>query len=125
MRTLMRPLNDCPTWTVRGDNWSVNVPLDDFNAELEDEMQAFEAAARAIYSFKGHDNGVYLVMDKGAEYDDPILGSVMTVHKKGNDKVTYIPFTYVVLADQGFYNDSRAMQVALHHKMEMLKDDNK
>ena len=111
-----------PVWSVHGTNWHLDVPLDEYNSEFDKETQAYEAASIALWSFKGHDNGLFIVMEEGE--DIPLLGTAMIVHLKGTDPTKgFFPFTHVILANQGFYNESRKMELVLNEDLEAMKQD--
>lgn len=108
-------------WTVHGVNWSVNIPLDEYNTSFDEETQMFEAASIATYVFKGEDRGVFLTLDEGEE--EPLLGPTMIVHLRRKDPAKYgkILFTHEVLANCGFYNDSKQMAKVLQDSLEEME----
>lgn len=120
---LVEKLDELPVWVVHGMNWHVDVPLDEYNASFDKETQAYEAASIAMWVFKGNEKeGVFLVMEEGETI--PYLGTTMIVHLKGTDPTKgFFPFTHVILANQGFYNESRKMEVLLNADLEALKQD--
>lgn len=114
--------DELPVWSIHGVNWSVDIPLDEDTASLDRDTQAYEAASKALWAFKGNDNGFYIVMDEGETI--PLLSSTMIVHLKGTDPNKGImPFTHIVLANQGFYNESRKMEQLLNADLEAIKQD--
>ena len=111
-----------PVWSVHGVNWHVDVPLTEYNAQFSIEDQAYEAASMALWAFKGNDNGIFIVLDEGESI--PFLSSTMIVHIKGTDPSKgFFPFTHIVLANQGFYNESRKMEILLNQDLEAIKQD--
>ena len=110
-----------PIWVVHGVNWHCEVTLNETDADFDRETQAIEAASKAIWAFKGNDNGFYIVMDTQDE-DVPFLGPTMIVHLKGTDPTKgFFPHTHVILANQGFYNDSRQMEIVLQEELKENK----
>ena len=76
----------------------------------------------ALWAFKGNDNGIFIVLDEGESV--PFLSSTMIVHLKGTDPSKgFFPFTHIVLANQGFYNESRKMEILLNQDLEAIKQD--
>ena len=119
---IINETNQLPVWSVHGVNWHVDVPLDEFNAQFGVEDQAYEVASKALWAFKGNDNGIFIVLDEGESV--PFLSSTMIVHIKGTDPNKGVfPFTHIVLANQGFYNESRKMEVLLNQDLEAIKQD--
>lgn len=114
-----------PVWEIHGVNWHIDVPLDAYNAQFDAELQAYEAASMALMVFKGSEHArgdIFLVMD--SQDPAPLLSTVMLAYLKGTDpNKGFTPFTYVVLANQGFYNDSRKMEALLHQELESTKQD--
>lgn len=119
--------NELPVWTVHGVNWHIDIPLDEMNAQFDQETQAYEAASMALMVFKGSPyarQDTFLVMDEEGEGVFPLLSTTMIVHLKGTDpNKGFVPFTYIVLANQGFYNESRKMEALLHQDLEAIKQD--
>lgn len=125
-------LKEPPVWVVHGVNWRVEVPMNAYNAEFDDETQAYEAASAALLTFKGHQDArkdIFMVMSEG--HDVPLLGTTMIVHKRNTDPSRgFFPFTHVILANQGFYRESVSMHALLHadleeHKQAQLKHESK
>lgn len=114
-------LKEPPVWVVKGVNWHIDVPMNEVNAELEEEHQVYEAASVALMVFKGHDRGIYIVMDEGETA--PLLDTTMLVYRRGTDpaKKGFLPFTHEILANQGFYKESVQMLAQLETELEEVK----
>lgn len=113
---------ELPVWVIHGVNWHCEVGLDESNAQFEPEMQAYEAATQALMVFKGKSNKFFLVVTEGEEV--PYLGPTMIAHLKGTDPHKgFLPLTHVVLANGGFYKESREMEVTLNKELEAIKQD--
>lgn len=111
-------------WVIHGTNWHCDVALDEQDSNLDKQAQAYTAAAKAIWAFKGNENGYFIVLDNGEEV--PFLGTTIFSNLKGTDPNNGIFLeTHVVLADQGFYNDSIEMQKLYEEDMKNLEKENK
>lgn len=110
-----------PVWIVHGVNFHVDVPLDEMNAQFDTETQVYEAASQALMVFKGKHESLFIVMDEGEEI--PYLGTTLICHLKGTrPEKGVFPFTHIVLANQGFYEESRRMEQALNAEIEAEKE---
>lgn len=122
---IIEKIEELPVWTVHGMNWHVDVPMTEYNASFEKETQAYEAASMALMIFKGSEHArqdIFIVMSEGETV--PFLGTTMIVHLKGTDPSKgFFPFTHVILANQGFYNESRKMEALLNADLEAIKQD--
>lgn len=116
---------ELPVWTVHGVNWQIDIPLDEFNAQFPPEMQGLEAATKAVAIFKGKGPADAVIkMDEGE--DKPFLGPTMLVHLKDTDPTKgFIPFTHVILANDGFYKDSMEMAEVLKKQLEAIAEEEK
>jgi hypothetical protein len=125
--------DEMPVWVVHGINWHVEVPMGEFDVDLcpkmlkslgttQQEMEAYEAASKALWTFKGHDTGLFLVMENDETV--PLLATTMIVHLKGTDpNKGLVPFTHIVLANQGCYNEARKMEGILNKNLEAIRQD--
>jgi len=117
---LWKKRKELPVWIIHGVNWHAVVPLDEYNASFDIETQAYEAASQAIWAFKGNDNGIFLVVDEGEFV--PLLSTTMIAHLKGTDPDKgLVPYTHIVLANQGFYDESRRMEVLFQKDLEIVR----
>jgi hypothetical protein len=111
-----------PVYIVHGSNWHCEVCLDEYNAEFSKDEQYWEAASKAIMAFKGHapETGPFVVMDN--DDDIPFLGHFTLVVSKGSPiaKGVFLE-SWMVLANQGFYQDSRMMQQAFEEESEIIR----
>lgn len=122
---IVEKTKELPVWSVHGMNWHVDVPMDEYNASFDNETQAYEAASIALMVFRGSEHAqkdIFIVMSEGESI--PYLGTTMIVHLKGTEPVKgFFPFTHVILANQGFYNESRKMEALLNADLEAIKQD--
>ena len=115
-------IKELPIWIIHGSNWTCEVPLDEYNAQFDEEAQAYEAASQALMAFKGQNDKLSIVIDDGE--DVPYLGIIMIAALKGPESKIdgiksneqsqlensrFLP-THIVLANQGFYQESVEMQ---------------
>lgn len=117
-------------YTVRGTNWICHVPMDEFNSQFEDEMQAAETASRALEVMMGMESrhNLVLIYDKGEV--DPYVGGVVTVYLKDTDPDNgYLFFAADHFADIGLYSVSYNNQILankyLHELAEKYKGKKK
>lgn len=118
---VLNAAEELPVWRIHGINWCLDVPLNAYNAEFDDETQANEAASIAVAVFKGEDYGIFIVMEEGET--EAMLGPTMIAVKHGA-KVdeAYIPFTHVILANCGYYGESVTMEKVLNEELESIKE---
>jgi hypothetical protein len=115
---------ELPVWTIHGANWQVDIPLNEYNAQCEPEMQAMEAASKAIMVFKGKcpEDGLMIRLDEGEE--TPFIGPTMIAHLKDTDPTKgFIPFTHMILANEGFYGEADKMKALFEMQIEAIKQD--
>ena len=112
-------------WTVHGTNWQIDIPLDAYNAQFTNEIQAHEAASKALKVFKGFSQELFVILDSGENI--PYLGETMVVHLKGASPVdprfSIICFTHEILANQGFYAEATKMARIFIDKVAMLEKE--
>jgi hypothetical protein len=95
-----------PVYTVRGANWKINIPIDEFNVQFSADMQILEAATRAIEACKGL-NDFFIDLDEGEE--KPFIGPMLMVYLKDKSpEEGALVFTHNALADAGLYKESKA-----------------
>lgn len=115
---------ELPVWTVHGTNWEVDIPTSEYNAQFDLETQAYEAASKALMVFKGKcpEDGLLIRLDEGETV--PYLGPTMIVHLKDTDpSLGVIPFTHMVLANEGFYDEANKMKALFEMQIEAIKQD--
>lgn len=112
-------------WTVHGTNWQIDIPLDAYNVQFTNEIQAHEAASKALMVFKGFSQELFVILDSGENI--PYLGETMVVHLKGTSPVdprfSIICFTHEILANQGFYAEATKMARIFIDKVAMLEKE--
>lgn len=111
-----------PVFVVEGANWTCEVALDEMNADFIHEEQAFEAATKAVETFKGVvRNDTFEVKDPSGE--PPYIGLALFTYLKGSDPDKtgiYVP-AHVALANGGFYRDSHIIFVNFIKHVEEIK----
>ena len=111
---------ELPVWVVHGNNWEAEVPLDEFNSQFTQDIQASEAGTKAIAAFKGRDNGIVIKLDDGET--EPFVGTTIIVHLKNTEpRKGFVPYTHTLLANDGYYLDSIAMQAKLQEQLDEIK----
>jgi hypothetical protein len=111
-----------PVWTIHGSNWQVDVPLTEFNAQFDMETQAMEAATQAMMAYKNLNAKLQIKLDDGETI--PYLGPTMIAHLQGTDPTQgLVPFTHMVLANEGFYKEAYAMRLLFEQQIEAIKQD--
>ena len=119
-----------PVYIVTGTNWTMEVPLDEFNMEFGNEEQILEAATRAVEflkreSFKSPENidhGCKLIMNADSRNENPFLGTVVNVHlKDSNPDNSVAIFTHICMGNTGLYKDADKMEKEFNKQVEVLK----
>ena len=109
-------------WTVHGVNFEAEVKLNDMNAGLSLDMQAQEAATQVIAAYKGRKNGIVIQLDAGET--EATIGTTMIAHLKGTaPQEGFVPITHVLLANDGYYEDSRAMSRVFMLQMAAMREE--
>jgi hypothetical protein len=120
-----------PVYTVQGANWTIDILLDEDDAEMSEEDQMMEAATKACEIFKAVlspeyasqiSNDSFRITD---ESNAPYMGVVLFVHPKDTDpdKTQKLIKSSIVLANGGFYNDSLESEKVLEIEMRELKKE--
>jgi hypothetical protein len=103
----MNELKEPPVYTVRGSNWEVNVPTDEYNMQFSVPEQMMEVATRAMEAFKGIRTDFILKMDEGQE--TPHLGPILCVWPKDDKQACDNPhfiLAHICLGNCGQYKDA-------------------
>lgn len=96
-----------PIYIITSSNWTMEVPMDEYNSQFDIHSQVIEAATRAIEFFKGCREDVKIIMNPDSRDEEAFLGTTVLVHPKGaNPDEAAIVFTHVCLANIGFYKES-------------------
>jgi len=93
-------------WLVRGSNWTYKVASDEDDMIESMEDQATEAATKAIEIVRKvvPVNSNFVMDEKG---ETPILGVIIEVFLLNTKvEVSFIVYTFLALANSGFYKDS-------------------
>lgn len=111
-----------PVYIVTSTNWTMEVPLDEYNAQFDKESQLFEAATRAVEVFKLMREDCRIVMNPDSRDENPFLGTTVLVHLKGtNPETAAVIFTHVCLGNTGLYKDAKVMEEELQRQIEVLR----
>lgn len=98
---------ELPVYIITSANWTMEVPMDEYNAQFDTHTQVMESATRAIEFFKGHREDVQLIMNPDSTDEEAFLGTTVLVHPKGtNPDDSAVVFTHVCLANMGLYKES-------------------
>jgi hypothetical protein len=114
-----------PVFVVEGSNWTCEVEMDIDDADLSLEEQMVEAATKAIESCKGVREGSEVrITDDGLI---PHWGLQLVVYPKGEDpeKSAKAVYTFITLANGGFYMDSAESLAILTMELKKLEEANK
>lgn len=112
--------DELPVYTVTSSNWTLNVPMDEYNAQFEISHQVMEAGTRAVEAFKGL-RDLEIQMNPDSEGDEPYLGTTILVHPSGtNPEDAAIVFTHVCLANMGFYKESTILGEVLEKQLDNI-----
>lgn len=96
-----------PVFVVTGANWTMEVPLDEFNTQFDIEAQTLESATRAMESLENQREDCRCVMNPDSRGEKPEVGTTVLVHPKGvNPDEAAIIFTHVCFANMGMYESS-------------------
>lgn len=113
-----------PVYIVTGVNWTMEVPMDEYNAQFDVESQVAEAATRAVEVFMRIRNDLTLVMNPDCrdENSKPGMGTSLLVHLKDtNPDNAIIVFSHVCLGNSGFYKHAKDMKDKLDEQMAQMK----
>lgn len=111
-----------PTFVITGTNWTMEVQLDEYNAQFDIQSQVLEAASRAIETLKQQREDYYCVMNADSQNEKPEIGTTILVHPKGSDpENAAIIFTHVCFANMGLYPESMKMEKLLNEQIAELR----
>jgi hypothetical protein len=113
-----------PIIIITGANWTMEIPLDEYNAQFNLEAQMMEASSRAIETLKGQrDEELHVVMNPDSKEEAPTIGMTILAHLKGtNPEEAKVIFTHVCLANMGMYNESMKMEALLTKQIAELRE---
>lgn len=103
-----------PVFIVTGVNFTVEVKLDEMNAELDFMHQQFEAASRAIETLKNvrEDDSCRIMMNPDSRGENPKAGPTVLVHLKDSDPEKALPIpTYLCFANIGLYPEANVHKI--------------
>lgn len=113
---------ELPVYVVTGSNFTIEIPMDEYNAQFDTEDQCLEAATRAIEVFKRQRDDFHIVMNADCRDQSPSVGATLLVHLKGTDpEQASVVFTHTCLGNTGYYNDSIVMEAELNRQIAILK----
>jgi hypothetical protein len=111
-----------PIFVITGANWTMEVQLDEYNAQFDTQSQVLEAASRAIETLEMQREDYYCVMNADSQNEKPEVGTTILVHPKGSDPDNAaIIFTHVCFANMGLYEKSRVTQALLDKQIAELR----
>lgn len=116
---------ELPTYIITSSNWTMEVPMDDYNSQFDINAQVMEAATRAIEVFRGIKyEGLQITMQPECQNEEPFLGTTILVHPKGSSSENAaVVFTHVCLANMGLYKDSNELEKILEGQMKQILDE--
>jgi hypothetical protein len=98
---------ELPIYIITSSNWTMEVTVDEYNAQFDVHTQILESATRAIEFFKGRRGDVKLIMNPDSRNEEAFLGTTVLVHLKNtNPDDSAVVFTHVCLANMGLYTES-------------------
>jgi len=113
---------ELPVYVITSSNWTMEVPLSEYNASFDTEAQVLEAATHAIEVFYELKKEPKIVMNPESRDETAFLGSTLLVHPKGeNPENTAVVFTHVCLANIGLYKESVRMNLILEDQLNTIK----
>lgn len=102
-----------PVYIITAPNWTMEVALDEYNAQFSKEDQLLEAATRAVEVFKMMREDCRIVMNPDSRDENPQLGTTILVHLKGtNPDAAANILTHVCMGNTGLYKDAAVMEAA-------------
>ncbi len=103
-------------------NWTMEVALDEYNAQFGPEEQAYEAASRAVEVFMRARNDYKIVMNPDSRDEKPQLATTILAHLKGTDPGNAtVVFTYICLMDCGYPKQAEEMENELKAQIALMK----
>jgi predicted ATP-grasp superfamily ATP-dependent carboligase len=112
-----------PIFIITSSNWTMEVPLNEYNVQFDVEAQVMECATAAMEVFYNIKDTHKLVMNADSKGDEPFLGATLLAHPKGFDpENAAVVFTHVCLANMGLYKESVKMQEILEEQIKKLRE---
>jgi len=113
---------ELPVYIITSSNWTMEVQMNEYNAQFDIESQIMEAATTAVEVFKGVKEEPPMIMNPDSKDEEPFMGTTLLVLPKGADPDDpAIIFTHVCFSNAGFYKESNELEKTLENQLFEIK----
>ena len=111
-----------PVYIVTCSNWTIEVPLDAYNAQFSKEAQMDEAATRALEAYELKREDIRIVMNPESRDENPKVGTTVLVHLKGtNPDDALVVCTHTCLGNTGLYKKAAVVEKLFNEQVAEMR----